>query len=950
MNMKNPYLYSLPLFASLLMLLSIILVPFSPHLQAQDLTPLFDVCPLNDVPYQAPTLPNGTAYDWDFCTGDLTRTPTAILITDFINDTQTTSNDAWRPEGMELAFDNGNWYGFITNLLGKNLLRVDFGNSLSNPPVYTNLKVETIGNPSLYDQPIGIKLYKDLNENWFGFISNNGLTNNAGLPNGSIVMLSFGNGLTNVPIVKTFNSAPFKGAMRGLHVFYDGTNYRLIVQAIDRNTSSPLTLTANKLIYLDFGNDLSNVPVVSEIYLSFPAVINWWNIQFIKHQENWYAFSTSVTTTNRFWRLDFGNSLLNTPTLINLSASFPTNLDARNIVLKKDGKNYVVFALEGNGNIRKLNLGENITNTSAISENLGNFGLLGTQQLANRPSLAFAMAKDNSKWHLFAINRHPNSLPPFDDNELVRIDFPDICNVLPSGTSTEESPVVQYLSQSAGKNYTNVSILDAGGNIIQTYVDSVNVIPAVTGSFLVENQIDCNDLLQAEIGNLGSCAGEPVRFFNASNGLDVNVNTWVWDFGDGVTSTELNPIHTYTSEGEYQIALTINNPNSACNNTITRTVRLSPPPIADFRIRSIDCATGKVVFEDLSRVPSADAALGGFLTRRTWSFGDGSIFQAGRDDLDRNDIIIKGTQNAGEGGQAQLLSAYAVNATYNVTLVVGNDVCCTSTKIRTISLRPEDLVANFSAASACVGAPTQFTDLSILAASINSQIETWEWTFTAPSGNITSNFNQNPLVALNEAGTYTVKLKVNSQFTCAQEITMPINVIASSVSNFTASTNIGTAPLVVTFTNTSSPDAISYQWDFGDGTTSQVNSPTYTFETPGTYIVQLQSKNANNCGTLVSREIRVLDNPTSLADDGSLGIKVYPNPSTGIFFIESQQNNLNAVSIQVRDAQGNEVYRQELDRLSGKVQITLPEFLSSGLYFLQIQSGDRIAQKKIIKR
>ncbi len=946
--MKNHYLYSLPLFASLLMLLSIILVPFSPHLQAQDLTPLFDVCPLNDVPYQAPTLPNGTAYDWDFCTGDLTRTPTAILITDFINDTQTTSNDAWRPEGMELAFDNGNWYGFITNLTGKNLLRVDFGNSLSNPPVYTNLGI--IGNASLYDQPIGIKLYKDLNENWFGFISNNGLTNNAGLPNGSIVMLSFGNGLTNVPIVKTFNSAPFKGAMRGLHVFYDGTNYRLIVQAIDRNTSSPLTLTANKLIYLDFGNDLSNVPVISEIYLSFPAVINWWNIQFTKHQENWYAFSTSLTTTNRFWRLDFGNSLLNTPTLINLSASFPTNLDARNIVLKKDGKNYVVFALEGNGNIRKLNLGENITNTSAISENLGNFGLLGTQQLANRPSLAFAMAKDNSKWHLFAINRHPNSLPPFDDNELVRIDFPDICNVLPSGTSTEESPVVQYLSQSAGKNYTNVSILDAGGNIIQTYVDSVNVIPAVTGSFLVENQIDCNDLLQAEIGNLGSCAGEPVRFFNASNGLDVNVNTWVWDFGDGVTSTELNPIHTYTSEGEYQIALTINNPNSACNNTITRTVRLSPPPIADFRIRSIDCATGKVVFEDLSRVPSADAALGGFLTRRTWSFGDGSIFQAGRDDLDRNDIIIKGTQNAGEGGQAQLLSAYAVNATYNVTLVVGNDVCCTSTKIRTISLRPEDLVANFSAASACVGAPTQFTDLSILAASINSQIETWEWTFTAPSGNITSNFNQNPLVALNEAGTYTVKLKVNSQFTCAQEITMPINVIASSVSNFTASTNIGTAPLVVTFTNTSSPDAISYQWDFGDGTTSQVNSPTYTFETPGTYIVQLQSKNANNCGTLVSREIRVLDNPTSLADDGSLGIKVYPNPSTGIFFIESQQNNLNAVSIQVRDAQGNEVYRQELDRLSGKVQITLPEFLSSGLYFLQIQSGDRIAQKKIIKR
>jgi PKD repeat protein len=949
--MKNPYLYSLPLFASLLMLLSIILVPFSPHLQAQDLTPLFDVCPLNDVPYQAPTLPNGTAYDWDFCTGDLTRTPTAILITDFINDNNPlTSSDAWSPEGLDLALDNGNWYGFIMNLRGKNLLRVDFGNSLSNPPVYTNLGV--IGSSNFYDNPRKIRIGKDLNGNWFGFINNAQIdATQVGSLGGSIVKLRFGNSLLNIPTASLLVSGAGWRSPNGITLAQENGELKLIVTNYPLNPTNPsLPITEMRFNVFNFGASYDNAPVLNQTF--FP-VLTTFAIQAIRQNNISYiiTFGLGFGTNGIGIRIiNFGSSLNNTTPFIErvYDASLPL-FSAWDVRLQSDGKNLIAFTVGENGNIFRFNFGNNILMTPT-SQNLGNFGLIGTQQLANRPSLAFAMAKDNSKWHLFAINRHPNSLPPFDDNELVRIDFPDICNVLPSGTSTEESPVVQYLSQSAGKNYTNVSILDAGGNIIQTYVDSVNVIPAVTGSFLVENQIDCNDLLQAEIGNLGSCAGEPVRFFNASNGLDVNVNTWVWDFGDGVTSTELNPIHTYTSEGEYQIALTINNPNSACNNTITRTVRLSPPPIADFRIRSIDCATGKVVFEDLSRVPSADAALGGFLTRRTWSFGDGSIFQAGRDDLDRNDIIIKGTQNAGEGGQAQLLSAYAVNATYNVTLVVGNDVCCTSTKIRTISLRPEDLVANFSAASACVGAPTQFTDLSILAASINSQIETWEWTFTAPSGNITSNFNQNPLVALNEAGTYTVKLKVNSQFTCAQEITMPINVIASSVSNFTASTNIGTAPLVVTFTNTSSPDAISYQWDFGDGTTSQVNSPTYTFETPGTYIVQLQSKNANNCGTLVSREIRVLDNPTSLADDGSLGIKVYPNPSTGIFFIESQQNNLNAVSIQVRDAQGNEVYRQELDRLSGKVQITLPEFLSSGLYFLQIQSGDRIAQKKIIKR
>lgn len=41
-----------------------------------------------------------------------------------------------------------------------------------------------------------------------------------------------------------------------------------------------------------------------------------------------------------------------------------------------------------------------------------------------------------------------------------------------------------------------------------------------------------------------------------------DISSWTWDFGDGVTSTERNPSHQYQSEGNYQICLTVSNPNN----------------------------------------------------------------------------------------------------------------------------------------------------------------------------------------------------------------------------------------------------------------------------------------------------------------------------------------------------------------------------------------------------
>ena len=61
-----------------------------------------------------------------------------------------------------------------------------------------------------------------------------------------------------------------------------------------------------------------------------------------------------------------------------------------------------------------------------------------------------------------------------------------------------------------------------------------------------------------------------VRFTGTS---DLNVTSWHWDFGDGTTSTEQNPTHTYTVGGVYSVNLTIAHGNGT--NTLVKTDYIS---------------------------------------------------------------------------------------------------------------------------------------------------------------------------------------------------------------------------------------------------------------------------------------------------------------------------------------------------------------------------------------
>ncbi len=115
----------------------------------------------------------------------------------------------------------------------------------------------------------------------------------------------------------------------------------------------------------------------------------------------------------------------------------------------------------------------------------------------------------------------------------------------------------------------------------------------------------------------------PVADFNVSSTLgnaplnvsftdnSRNATSWYWNFGDGNNSTEENPTHNYTADGNHTVILAVNNTNGWSAKTQNITVQ-NGLPVVDF---SADNSTGSVQFTDLSQNA----------TSWSWDFGDGEI-------------------------------------------------------------------------------------------------------------------------------------------------------------------------------------------------------------------------------------------------------------------------------------------------------------------------------------
>jgi PKD repeat protein len=131
-----------------------------------------------------------------------------------------------------------------------------------------------------------------------------------------------------------------------------------------------------------------------------------------------------------------------------------------------------------------------------------------------------------------------------------------------------------------------------------------------------------------------------------------------------------------------------------------------------------------------------------------------------------------------------------------------------------------------------------FTDQS------SGDVTSWDWDF----GDGGTSTQQNPSHEYTSAGDYTVSLTATGP--CGSDIetkTDYIQVGATLVADFSGTPTSGCAPLTVSFTDQSSGDVTSWEWDFGDGGTSTLQNPSHEYASAGDYTVTLTVTGA--CGT-----------------------------------------------------------------------------------------------------
>ena len=176
---------------------------------------------------------------------------------------------------------------------------------------------------------------------------------------------------------------------------------------------------------------------------------------------------------------------------------------------------------------------------------------------------------------------------------------------------------------------------------------------------------------------------------------------------------------------------------------------------------------------------------------------------------------------------------------------------CPGVSINHIYVQVGNDVPAFTATPAgCGSTSVTFTDGS--SAITGAYISKWNWHFgdTSPDYSSTDTSKPNPVPnphiypALSQ---YTTVLTTTNSYGCVAVDSQVINLAFALTAKFVTNTNTICPNGTIVFTDSSSSNAASWKWFFGNGDSSTVQNPTYTYTKPGTYIVTLEVFTSAGC-------------------------------------------------------------------------------------------------------
>ncbi|MBI5915091.1 MAG: PKD domain-containing protein [Bacteroidetes bacterium] len=396
------------------------------------------------------------------------------------------------------------------------------------------------------------------------------------------------------------------------------------------------------------------------------------------------------------------------------------------------------------------------------------------------------------------------------------------------------------------------------------------------------------------------CAGGPGATLHATQGSPAYSYQWQ-RFGVNVGAN--SPAYLTMQPGDYQVIVTDANGCTAASNILT---------LVDCAAIGGTCVGGQCFGGAGGGPPLPGCTPGGTVNFTTATTANCNTLSF--TNISTNFVPGTFTWLFGDGGTSNADNpaphAYPTAGWYTVVLIGEVNAISPPGGSCFVGIYHDVLIplgADFEVASACPGAPAQFTDRSVFIAP--ASITGWAWNFGDPgSGAANTSTLQNPTHIFATSGSYNVTLTITGSSGCTVSRTLPVTVLVPPAVSFSLPS--------ATCENTSLPfDAVvgnevaSVYWNFGDptsgdGNNSELISSHHEFDLPGSYAVQLTALSIEGCTNVFTDNMTITPNtlagdittapPSPLCEGESTTLT---SPPDGISWIWSNNSPINNITI-----------------------------------------------------
>jgi len=343
-----------------------------------------------------------------------------------------------------------------------------------------------------------------------------------------------------------------------------------------------------------------------------------------------------------------------------------------------------------------------------------------------------------------------------------------------------------------------------------------------------------------------------VQFTNLSSGLA----NYIWDFGDGQSSVETNPIHTFVNhelnQKVYTVQLIAKQNATGCVDISDTTITAYSYVKAKFGLKNVNeskssgksavvggCTPLEVMITDSSKVTGT----------WSWDFGDG---------------VTSTTRQPGIRTYINTDKTYPLdNKPYTIRLRVENAEHCWDTLSQTIQVYPRSVPGFDVKAADCHPFNAAFFDKSVV--DNNSQ---YFWNLGDGTTVAQKSFNHtfNNYSYFNDT-VYTVKLVTTTQYFCSDSIQKTVTVFPKPLARFESEIERYCPPFAANLMNVSKGNNMTFYWDFDNGQTvitrdNTAQHPIFYNNTndPKTYYIELIAESGAGCLDTIINQIHVYPN------------------------------------------------------------------------------------------